>query len=159
MKAKVKFMLLMTILGCFLLGNMTILAAESDFYEVPNEQTKLHVETEESIVPLSDPTLAGCRLGIGVASNGLSITFVTSASEVADEIGVKNVVLQEKTWYGWKDIPASNYYTNNSSTYVGEIVYKNAEAGKTYRAYCTHYAKYGSTELTLYNITNNFVYK
>ena len=158
MKRKNKILLLLTILGCLFCGNMSALAKENSFYEVPSTEVAILQEKDDAAEILSSPSLGGCRLGIGTASNGLSITFVTSAPHTADEIGVRNVMLQEKTWYGWKDIPASNYYTSNSDTYVGEIVYTSAEAGKTYRAYCTHYAKYGSTELTLYNETSNFVY-
>ena len=93
-----------------------------------------------------------------MADNGLSVVFVTRATQTVNEIGVKNIMLQEKTWYGWKDIPISNYCTYSSDMYAGEVIYTAAEKGKTYRAYCTHYAKYGNTELTLYSETSNFVY-
>lgn len=158
MKKGLKFLNVIAIIGCLVLSNVTAFAAEKDFYEVPNNTIDVYSNKAEETNMLSNPTLAACTLGIGIASNGVSISFVTHASQVADEIGVKNVVLQEKTWYGWKDIPVSNYYTNNSEMYVGEVIYTNAEAGKTYRVHCTHYAKFGSTELTLYSESNNLVY-
>lgn len=158
MKKRVKFFNVLVIIACLTLRNITVFASEKDFYEVPNNTIDVFSEEAKDVVTLSNPTLAACTLGIGIASNGVSISFVTHASQIADEIGVKNVVLQEKTWYGWKDIPVSNYYTNNSEMYVGEVIYTGAEAGKTYRVHCTHYAKFGNTELTLYSESNNLVY-
>lgn len=158
MKVKVGKFLASLFLSCLLVGSITITASESDFIEIPQRKVEVIQNNTDSVELMSNPTLSGCTLGIGVASNGVSVSFVTRASEAADEIGVKNVVLQEKTWYGWKDIPISNHSINNSDYYAGEVVYTNAVEGKTYRVYCTHYAKYGSTELTLYNESNNFVY-
>ena len=155
---KVKKIIIFTMICCLLFGNINILAAEKDFIEIPQEKIEVVQENSDSVELQSSPSLAGCSLGIGMASNGLSLTYRTCATQTANEIGIKNFVLQEKTWYGWKDIPIRNYYTNNSDVYSGEVIYTNAVAGKTYRAYCTHYAKFGSTELTLYNETNNFVY-
>lgn len=144
---------------CFLLaGNISIRAAENDFIEVPQKKVEIVQENIDLGEPKSSPSLSGCTLGLGVSSRGLSITFTTSATQTANEIGIKNVMLQEKTGSGWKDLPISNCYISGTDSYSGEVIYTNAVAGKTYRAYCTHYAKFGSTELTLYNETNNFVY-
>lgn len=158
MKKRVNLFVLLAIIGCLAIGNMTVFASENKLLEVPNNQIEVFSEENNEIQTLSDPSLTACTWGIGIASNGVYVSFVTSATQYADEIGVKNVVLQEKTLFGWKDIPISNHYTNSSDMYVGEVVYTGAEKGKTYRAYCTHYAKYGSKELTLYNESNNLVY-
>ena len=155
---KVKKLFIFTMICCLLASNINILAASNDFIEVPQEKIEIVQEDANLAEQKSSASLAGCTLGIGMSSSGLSITFTTSATQTASEIGIKNVMLQEKTWYGWKDLPISNYYINNSDSYSGEVIYTNAVSGKTYRAYCTHYAKFGSTELTLYNETNNFVY-
>ena len=155
---KVKKFFVFTMICCLLLCNINVVAAENEFIEIPQKRIEIIPQSTDLAAQLSNPSLTGCSLGIGMSSSGLSITFRTSATETATEIGIKNFVLQEKTWYGWKDIPVSNYYTNNSDIYSGEVIYTNAVAGKTYRAYCTHYAKFGSTEVTLYNETNNFVY-
>ena len=153
----VKFMAI-ALMSCLFMGNITISAAENNFIEVPEKEIEVFQQVGDNLSEVkSSPSLAGCTIGIGVADGGLSVTFSTSATQEANEIGVKSVMLQEKTWYGWKDIPISNHYTNNSDFYTGEVIYTNAVAGKTYRAYCTHYAKFGNTELTLYTETNNFV--
>ena len=120
--------------------------------------TEIIAETDFEIEALSNVSLTACELGIGIADNGVQVTFITTATNSANEIGVKNIVLQEKTWYGWKDIPVSNYCTYNSDFYAGSIVYTLASKGTTYRVKCTHYAKFGSTELTLNNTSSELVY-
>ena len=77
---------------------------------------------------------------------------------MATEIGVKDLVLQEKTLLGWKDIPVKDYCDYDTNFYLGSVVYLNAEADKTYRAYCTHYAIIDEAEYTLYNETESIVF-
>lgn len=153
-----KIISLLTVIGCLCVANLSVFAAENPFVEVPSNENKVVVEQNEFSEILSTPNLLACNVGIGIADNGLLLTFDTNASHVADEIGVKNVVLQEKTWYGWKDIPVSNYCKYNSDYYMGDIVYTAAAKGTTYRVKCTHYAKFGSTELTLNNTSSELVY-
>ena len=158
MSKKSKVILVLTLMMGLLVGNLNVLAAENAFVEVPQTKIEIAPVTNEAIHVLSNPSLAACNVGIGIASNGLLMTFDTDATHIADEIGVKNVVLQEKTWYGWKDIPVSNYCTYNSDFYSGDIVYTLATKGTTYRVKCTHYAKFGSTELTLDNTSSELTY-
>lgn len=158
MNKKVKFSLLLTVMFSLLWGNMNILAKENVFVESPQEIIEIVPETDNSVSVLSNPSLTACEVGIGIANNGLLMSFDTTATHVADEIGVKNVVLQEKTWYGWKDIPVSNYCKYNSDFYMGDVIYTLATKGTTYRVKCTHYAKFGSTELTLDNTSSELTY-
>lgn len=158
MGKKIKVILSLVSMMCLLIGNLNVLAANKTFIEIPSSQVEVVPDTSSSNSVKSNPSLASCEIGIGAVDNGLQITFVTRATQTADEIGVKNVVLQEKTWYGWKDIPASNYSTTNSRYYIGGIVYTSATEGTTYRVKCTHYAKFGSTELTLDNTSSELTY-
>lgn len=157
MVKKVRVILSLIVILCITFG-CTIVAAEDSFLEVPQSKINIVPGTFEDIQQRDSFSLAGCTLEIGIASNGVEVSFVTSATQTANEIGVKDVVLQQKTWYGWKDIPISNHSTNNSDIYIGGVIYTSAEKGATYRAYCTHYAKLGGTESTLYNSTGNLVY-
>lgn len=158
MGKKIRKVLLSTIVGCLLLGNISVFAAERNIVEIPQEEINVVSMDNTHYEVASNPVLTECIVGIGIASNGLYITFDTSATQKADEIGVKNVLIQEKTLFGWKDIPVSNYCTYNSDTYAGDIVYTGATKGTTYRVKCTHYAKFGSTELTLNNTSSELVY-
>ena len=95
---------------------------------------------------------------IGIASNGLQLGFRTRATQTADTIGVKNVILQEKVWYGWKNITLDGHYVRNSDIYSGGVVYTEAKKGTTYRITCTHYATFGGNELTLYGESSELRY-
>lgn len=47
-----------------------------------------------------EPFLYDCELAIGIAKNGVAVEYATRCSEIATEIGVKDVVLQEKHFLG-----------------------------------------------------------
>lgn len=159
MRKKLKAILLLTALGCLIIGNLNVLAANSFFVEVPQNKIEVVPSEMESAVTLSDPSLLACGVGIGIADNGLLMSFDTNATQVADEIGVRNIVLQEKTWFGtWNDISVGSYCSYNSDFYLGEIVYTAAKKGTTYRIKCTHYAKYGSNELSMNNTSSELTY-
>lgn len=102
--------------------------------------------------------LSDCYISIGAAENGVRVIFETNSTTDADEIGCKDIVLQEKVNGGWRDIDINGGYERNSSSYGASAVYTGAVEGRTYRAYCTHYAKYGNTTKTLYNETGEMVY-
>ncbi|MFQ8702722.1 MAG: hypothetical protein ACLR9I_02710 [Eisenbergiella sp.] len=103
-------------------------------------------------------SLSDCRITIGIVSNGISISCDTNSTTRADEIGVKDVVLQEKVNGVWKNINIAGGSKKDSYDYVGSVVYTNAVKGRSYRAHCTHYAKYGSTTKTLYGEVGPIVY-
>ena len=106
----------------------------------------------------STGVLWNCIISIGPADNGVRVTFETHSTTEADEIGCKDIVLQEKVNGVWRDIDINGGYERNSSSYGGSAVYTGAVEGRTYRATCTHYAKYGSTTKTLENETGEMVY-
>ncbi len=160
MKNLLKRILLMVILFSVFLRPISIIAAEinDDFIEVPSGQIDIKSSSSGSINTLAEPSLDACDLGIGICSNGLGIEFTTRATVIASEIGVKDIVLQEKTLLGWKDLSVRDHYEYDSDYYTGSVVYLKAQAGKTYRVYCTHYAIIDGDEYTLYNYTDSIVY-
>lgn len=103
-------------------------------------------------------SLSDSSISLGIASNGLRIICETNSTTRADEIGVKDVVLQEKVNGVWKNINIAGGSEQNSYDYGGSVVYTNAVKGRSYRAHCTHYAKYGSTTKTLYGEVGPIVY-
>lgn len=93
-------------------------------------------------------------------SDEIIIEVITSCSFNATRIGVRNVYVQEKVWYGWKTIAfLENAYEENSGSYAGGGPCKTAEKGKTYRVLCTHYAiESNGTEHIVENQSEEFVY-
>lgn len=106
----------------------------------------------------SSGTIANCDLGISSAVTGVRISCSTVATSQADEIGVKDVVLQEKVNGSWRNINISGGSEKNSYSYGGSVVYTGAVRGRSYRAYCTHYAKFGSTTKTSKSSTGEMVF-
>ena len=160
MKKVQKRILIMVLFTILFARPLTIFASGSgsDFVEIPNVQINIKSSSNGSINPLAEPSLGACDLGIGICKNGLGIEYTTRTTVTATEIGVKDLVLQEKTTFGWKDIPVKNHSTTDSDYYTGSIVYLKAEPDKSYRVYCTHYAIIDGIEYTLYNETNPIVY-
>ena len=103
-------------------------------------------------------SLSNSSISLGIASNGIRVICETNSTTRADEIGVKDVVLQEKVNGIWKNINIAGGSEQNSYDYGGSVVYTNAVKGRSYRAHCTHYAKYGSTTKTLYGEVGPSVY-
>lgn len=132
--------------------------SSTDFIDIPVEQIDIKASSENETTVFAEESLASCDLGIGINKNGVGVTFTTRATTEATEIGCKDIVLQEKTTLGWKDITIRDHYTYDSDYYMGSVVYLKAEVGKTYRVYCTHYAIINDEEYTLYNITDSIVY-
>lgn len=151
-------LLLIAAIGCLLFGNLSILAKEKSIVEIPQKKMDV-VSTESSILKdAADPSLTACIVGVGIADNGLHVSFDTSANQPADEIGVREIVIKEKTLFGWKDIVVGSYCDYGTDLFTKDIVYTGAVPGKTYYVECTHYAKFGSKELTLKGISSELTY-
>ena len=94
-----------------------------------------------SVRPLT--TMVDCEITMAFTLKGLEMSFTTLSVEVSSVIGVKDIKVQQKMWYGWKTVMTSNGGENqNEDIFVGELIYPDAVNGKTYRVLCTHYANY-----------------
>lgn len=143
------------------LGGMapTVYASEnSDFIEV--EVNKIWDRYEKSVLTDNStvPSLGLCELGVGIYENGVGITFFTSSTVEAEEIGITDFILYEKTLLGWDEITIKDYCDYDTDHHSGSVIYVRAEAGKTYKASCTHYAIIDGVEYTLENESSEIVY-
>lgn len=103
-------------------------------------------------------TLSDCTLSISCEDNGVGISFSEAASTYAEEIGCRDIVLEEKIGSSWRQINVSGGSRKSSLTYGASAVYTDAVKGRTYRAHCTHYAVFNGQETTLYSSTGEMVY-
>lgn len=103
-------------------------------------------------------TLRGCSITVGCHSDGIGVTIETNATEIADEIGCKDVYLVEKNGNQTKTIKISGGSEKNSDTHAGSAKYTDAVKGRSYYAYCTHYAIFNGTEKTVYTCTDPLVF-
>lgn len=93
-----------------------------------------------SIRPLT--TLVDCEIIMAFsATKGLIMTFTTASMGDASVIGVKDIKVQQKVWYGWKTVATSDGTEGyNQAIFAADVIYPDAIKDKTYRVIATHYA-------------------
>ena len=87
-------------------------------------------------------TLFDCEIIMAFKMDeGLCMSFTTASIGIASVIGVKDIKVQQKMWYGWKTVLASDgteFY--DCSSFGADLKYPDAIKDRTYRVICTHYA-------------------
>jgi hypothetical protein len=137
---------------------MTVLASEKNVVEIPNTTIEIEAPESDTLSVQTTASLSACTFGIVSRGDGVGLTLITRATAAASEIGVKDIVIQEKTLFGWRDINVDKQYINNSDVFSGGVVLYSAEKGKTYRAHGTHYAIINGREYTLYAESSELTY-
>ncbi len=113
----------------------------SEIAELDVSTANKEVGYSSGVQPLT--TMVDCEIVLAFTGNGLEMTFTTLSVEVSSVIGVKDIKVQQKMWYGWKTVFASKGAENyNEDMFATEVTYPDAVDGKTYRVTCTHYANY-----------------
>lgn len=85
--------------------------------------------------------LYNCLISVNCSNNGMRVSFMTDCSQKASTVGVKDIEIKQKVWYGWKTVATSSGGSfTNAYTFTGTILYTNAIMGEEYRITCTHYA-------------------
>ena len=86
-------------------------------------------------------TLVNCQIIMAFsADEGLVMTFTTSCVGLAKVIGVKDIKVQQKMWYGWKTVLVSDGAESvDRASFGANLTYADAIKDKTYRVICTHY--------------------
>lgn len=149
------------------MAGFSSMAAEADaLTDGPEEEDEVEVlyatliENLESSSEISPYTmLADCIIGVSCASDGMHIDISTGTVGISSVIGVKDVKIQKKTWYGgWKTVAVcSGSESYDRGTMGISILYENAEKGATYRISCIHYGDVnGYTEFE--NVTGEIVF-
>ncbi len=82
-----------------------------------------------------------CLINVTCDSEGMHVDFMVHANGTASEIGIKDIKIQKKVWYGWKTVATSDgAEAQNVASFGCSILYSGAEYGETYRITCIHYA-------------------
>lgn len=88
-------------------------------------------------------SLTSCQIAISYTDTEVIVSTITKSTQVADKIGVKDVVLEEYRDGGWHKVMSSNGGSKeNAATFSGSATYTKRDKNKTYRASCTHYATF-----------------
>lgn len=96
-------------------------------------------ELVSEIVPYT--MLADCTITASGASDGMHIDISTGTVGTASVLGIKDVKIYKKTWYGGWDLVAvcSGGESYNRAGMGISILYENAVKDATYKITCIHY--------------------
>lgn len=104
---------------------------EATVYELPGDQINVGLRT----------MLAQCIISVSSSSEGMLVDITTGATGIASVIGVKDIKIQKKVWYGWSTVAVSSGGEANDCASMGcSVLYTGAVKGETYRVTCVHYA-------------------
>ena len=85
--------------------------------------------------------MTDCIISVSCSAAGMRIEISTGTVGTASVLGIKDIVVKKKVWYGWKTVATGESVEDYNRTIVGaSFLYSNAEYGETYRITCTHYA-------------------
>ncbi|MBE5883004.1 MAG: hypothetical protein E7291_01050 [Lachnospiraceae bacterium] len=145
---RVKKLICFTLAVACLSGMPTIgvTAAEENLYQ----DSKVEI-MEAQIVPVPEgyfdylqntrAVLTGCRISVSFSGSGMGITAHTGTTDVCPVVGVKNIKVEQKVWYGWKEVAYSTgAEVRDTSSMAVSVTYTGAVKDETYRVSCVHYA-------------------
>lgn len=155
-------MLSMAVAAAFLTGftatSLTVQAAEMEtetyFSVKPQaenattlevEELKAEVLTEAELLPHGNANartmMVDCIISICSSEEGMHIEISTGTVGTASYLGVKDVEIKKKVWYGWKTVATCSGAESQNHSMMGiSVMYANAEKDATYRVTCVHYA-------------------
>lgn len=97
-------------------------------------------EIPNMIVPYST-AFSKASILTSFSSAGMLVEFAARVNGTASYIGVKDIVIQKKVWYGWETVATSQgSKSTNTTVYASSVLYPNAVKGETYRTKCLFYA-------------------
>lgn len=85
--------------------------------------------------------LTECRIAIDFSSAGMGITIFTGTTDKSPIVGVKDIKVEQKVWYGWKTVAVgSGGEVADTNSMAVSMTFTGAIKDETYRVSCTHYA-------------------
>lgn len=128
------------LIGCM---NLKVLAAgnsaENEGVIVSLEAEISIYEPESGIAPIT--SFGDATISVSRDSQGMVICITTMTNGVASIIGVKDIKVKHKVWWGWDTVATSTggcVYNNAGMSCT--LHYADAIQGDTYKISCVHYA-------------------
>lgn len=107
----------------------------------------------------SEGTLANTNLGIFESEGRILVIYSTSASGDPSELGIKQIMLEEKDGLSWNVLAKyDKMSTTDSNIYTGGFYFLAPVSGKTYKASGIHFAVIDGREITKYANTGGFIF-
>ena len=104
-----------------------------------------------------------CLISVGCSSEGMDIEIMTGTNATVPVIGVKDIRVEQKMWYGWKLVAVSSGAEDTDASGISvHVVFTGAIKDKTYRVTCIHYADMVYDDVEEYvegfNNTGDFIF-
>lgn len=168
MKKRIK-VLVLTIMLAMSSMSMSAYAAETNNFQLSQvSQENANMETLSNLQyglnnfsgnPYArTDTIHTAELSIGIVPDGIYVVVDTATNVIASEIGIENLIIEEKTLLGWKEVASCTAYVKNSDTYLADATYYGAKVGKEYRLRGTHYAIMNGVKHTVENETSPILF-
>ena len=136
--------------------SLKVHAEENELSKVDVVVTNKEIGYKSTVQPLT--TMFDCEIIMACTMEGLEMTFTTLCVDVASVIGVKDIKVQQKMWYGWKTVMTSDGgEVYDRALFAADLVYPDAIKDKTYRVIATHYGDVDGYEEVV-NDTGAFKY-
>lgn len=158
---KVRRVISLVLVALFLVNAsyLDVTAAESEPEVIEYMEAEVREMTAEELAEIlnTKTALSGCTISITRQTTGMQIQIYTATTQLAPVIGVKDIKVEQKVWYGWKTVATGNggeLYDTAGMTCT--VTFTGAEVGENYRVSCVHYADLDYDGVTQYTeLTNN----
>ena len=113
-------------------------------------------QSDSEVAPIT--SFGNATISVTRGDRGMVVCIITAANGTASIIGVKDIKIKHKVWWGWDTVATSSGgYMNNSGGMSCTVYYPGAIQGDTYKISCVHYADVdGYRELP--SETTDFIY-
>ncbi len=107
----------------------------------------------------STGALSNTDLGIFESDGRIMVIYSTSASGEPSELGIKQIMLEEKDGFRWNVLAKyDKMSTTDSNIYTGGFYFLAPVSGRTYKASGIHFAVIDGREYTKYANTGGFIF-
>lgn len=133
-----------------------VFAAEENEDVLELKAKAIVLNKESDIMPLT--FFSDASIAVTHTEEGMDIYIVTFVDGEASYVGVKDIIVWHKGWFGiWKEVATSTGARVDGHSGMGcSIIYSNAVVGDTYKIECVHYAEVDGEYKELPNETAEF---
>lgn len=135
-----------------------VFAAENNEDILELEAKAVALDCESDIMPLT--FFVDATISVTHMDEGMDIYIISCVAGEASYVGVKDIVVWHKGWFGiWDDVAVSSGARVDGTSGMGcSIIYPSAKVGDTYKITCVHYAEVDGEYKELPNDSGEFKY-
>lgn len=132
---------------------------EPDIVFMTEEEAEYYASIYFPKKPASNGELSITELSIFESDGRLMVLYSTSASGSPSEVGIKQIMLEEKSGTLWEIVAKNDKQSKkDANTYTGGFYFNSPVSGYSYRASGIHFAVIDGKEITKYANTGGFIF-